>query len=288
MALKISNQFFMKWMLFALFIFSSPANAANSVEFLGSFSKVGITEEHQYIYQLDLWREGQKVFGFYSFNAGLYGDGITRSIPWRIAGDIKGKSLMLKNEHDYFSFTGQFSKHNLSGLWKDSMTKGIDVVLTKLPINETDPALLKASLVSPETWGQWAEQYLDSEVAKDKQLSKEVANCARGSGKSCLSFGNYSKLRGNLVRARNYYEAGCHLNEAYACLFLGDTGKAKEIWQGLCTGKATMENNFACLALGKLAEDLGNRSEAKEWYRKGCNDSIPLICPDFKRLDMEE
>jgi len=286
MALKISNQFFMKWMLFALFTLSSPASAANSVKFLGSFSKAGITEEHQYIYQLDLWREGQKVFGFYSFNAGLYGDGITKGIPWRIAGDLEGDSLILKNEHNLFSFTGNFSKQNLSGLWIDSMTKGIDVVLTKLPKNETDPALLKASLVSPETWGQWAEQYLDSKVAKDKQLSEEAANCATGNGKSCLSFGNYSKLRGNLVRARNYYEAGCHLNEAYACLFLGDTGKAKKIWQGLCTGKATMENNFACQALGKLAEDLGNRSEAKEWYRKGCNDSMPLICPDFKRLDM--
>lgn len=286
MALKISNQFFMRWMLLVLFIFSSPVNAASSVEFLGSFSKVGVTEEHQYLYQLDLWREGQKVFGFYSFNAGLYGDGITRGVPWRIAGDIKGESLMLKNGHNSFSFTGQFSKRNLSGRWKDSMTKGVDMVLVNLPINETDPALLKASLVSLETWSQWAEHYLDNEVAKDKQLSNEIANCAGGNGKACLGFGNYSKLRGNLVMARKYYEAGCHLNEAYACLFLGNSDKAKEIWQGLCTGEANMENNFACQALGKLAEDSGNRSEAKEWYRKGCNDSVPLICPDFKRLDM--
>lgn len=285
MALKISNQLSMKWMLLVLLISSSPVKAANSVEFLGSFSKVGITEEHQYIYQLDLWREGPKVFGFYSFNAGLYGDGITRGIPWRIAGDIKGESLMLKNEHDSFSFAGKLSKHNLSGLWKDSMTKGIDVVLTKLPINETIPALSKASLVSLETWGQWAEQYLDSEVAKDKQLSKKIADCASGNGQACLGFGNYSKLRGNLVTARKYYEAGCQLNEAYACLFMGNSDKAKEIWQALCTGSASMENNFACQALGKLAEDLGNRAEAKEWYRKGCNDSIPLVCPDFKRLD---
>ena len=270
-----------------MFFISSSANSTNSVEFLGSFSKVGVTGEHQYLYQLDIWREDQKVFGFYSFSAGLYGDGITKSIPWRIAGDIKGESLILKNEHGLFSFTGQFSKQNLSGLWIDSMAKGIDVVLTKLPINETNPALFKASLVSLETWSQWAEQYLDSEVAKDKQLSNEITNCASGNGEACLSFGNYSKLRGNLVKAYNYYEAGCRLNEAYACLFMGDSGKAKKIWQGLCTGAATMENNFACQALGKLAEDLGNRSEAKEWYRKGCNDSVPLICPDSTRLDME-
>lgn len=268
-----------------MFIFSSPVNAANSVEFLGSFSKVGITEEHQYIYQLDLWREGQKVFGFYSFNAGLYGDGITRGIPWRIAGDIKGQSLMLKNENDSFSFSGKLSNQNLSGVWKDSMTEGVDVVLTKLPINETIPALLNASLFSFETWGQWAEHYLDSEVAKDNQLSKEIANCVNGNGQACLGFGNYSKLRGNLAMARKYYEAGCQLNEAYACLFMGNSNKAKEIWLGLCTGVASMENNFACEALGKLAEDSGNRAEAKEWYRKGCNNSIPLICPDFKRLD---
>ena len=273
-----------KWMLLVLLAISCT-RAASAVEFLGSFSKEGFTEEHYYIYQLDLWREGEDLFGFYGFYAGLQGDPVRGMNPWRIAGGLKGKSVLLKNEHVHFSFSGSLSGSDLSGRWSDSMTNGIDLTLKKLPATEIEPALLKATLGSYEAWAHWAEQYLDSKDADNKQLSQELASCASGNGQACLGAGNHSALRGNQERARQLYETGCNLNNPYSCFFMGRVERAREIFESHCTGKATMENNFACKALGELEEKSGNLTAAKEWYRKGCNDSIPLVCPDFKRLD---
>lgn len=284
MNLNLSKQFlFINAWLLALLLVSCPAHAADSVEFLGSFSKQRVTEEHQYIYQLDLWREGKNVFGFYSFNAGHYGDGISKGSPWRIEGEIKGALVTLKNKKLLFSFNGQLTKLKLSGRWKDP--NEVNVVLIKQPLKQTEPALLDAPLISSESWGLWAESYLDSVDTNDKQLSGEIASCSNGNGRSCTFAASHSELRGHLNIARQYYEAGCKLNEAYACIAMGREARAKEIWESVCTGQASMENNFACSALGELAEKAGNLVAAKEWFRKGCNSSIPLVCPDFKRLN---
>ena len=272
-------------MLLVLLAISCPIRAVNAVEFLGSFSKEGYTEEHLYIYQLDLWREGEKLFGYYGFYAGLQGDPVSGKNPWRIAGSLKGNYVLLKSEHVHFSFSGSLSGRDLSGRWSDSMTNGIDITLRKLSATEIEPALLKASLGSYEAWAHWAEQYLDSKDADNKQLSQDLASCARGNGHSCLGAGNHAALRGNQERARQLYETGCNLNNPDACRFVGRMDRAREINESRCTGKATMENNFACKYLGEQEEKAGNLTEAKEWYRKGCNDSIPMVCPDFKRLD---
>ncbi len=274
----------MKWVLLVLAI-SGSINAASAVEFLGRFSHEGWTEEHRYIYRLDLWREGEKLFGFYAFSAGLQGDRISGINSWRIAGSLKGKTVLLKGEQAHFSFSGNLSESTLSGRWSDSMTSGMELTLQKLPAAETEPALLRASLVNYEAWAQWAEQYLDSKDVKDKQLSQYITNCTNGDGTACLAAGNHSKLRGNHERARQSYEAGCNLNNPSACLFVGREERAREILKSRCTGQVAMENNFACKALGELEEKTGHLAEAKEWYRKGCNDSIPKVCPDFKRLD---
>jgi len=278
----------MKWMLLVLLAISCSIRLANAVEFLGSFSKVGFTEEHYYVYRLDLWREGENLFGFYAFYAGLQGDPIREMDSWRIEGVLNGKSISLKGEHVPFSFSGSYSESNLSGRWSDSMTNGITLTLKKLPAKETEPAVLIASLGSYEAWAQWAEKYLDRKDSNNKQLSQELTSCANGDGEACLGAGNFAKLRGKLERARQLYETGCNLNNPYSCLFIGREERAREIFESLCTGKATMDNNFACKALGELEEKAGNVTEAKEWYRKGCNDSIPKVCPDFKRLDNQK
>ena len=275
----------LKWMLLVLLAISCPIRAVNAVEFLGSFSKEGFTEEHRYIYQLNLWREGGKLFGYYGFYAGLQGDPVSGMNPRRIVGSLKGKSVLLKSEHVHFSFSGSLSGSDLSGTWSDSMTKGIDITLKKLSSTEIEPALLKASLGSYEAWAHWAEKYLDSKAADNKQLSQKLASCDSGNGQACLGAGNDAALRGNQKRARQLYETGCNLNNPDACRFIGRMGRAREINESRCTGKATMENNFACKYLGEQEEKAGNIEIAKQWYRKGCNDSIPMVCPDFKRLD---
>ncbi len=272
-------------MLLVLLAITGPIRAENAVEFLGSFTEKRWTEEHYYIYQLDLWHEGEKLFGFYAFYGGLQGDRKRGADSWRIAGGLKGKSVLLKGEHIRFSFSGNLSERDLSGRWSGSMTKGIYLTLQKLPATETELALLKASFGSYEAWAQWAEQYLDSKDADNKQLSKKLISCTSGDARACLAAGNHSALRGNQERARQLYEAGCKLNNPWSCLNIGRVKRAREILESRCTGKATMENNFACKALGKLEEKGGNLPEAKEWYRKGCNDSIPKVCPDFKRLE---
>jgi hypothetical protein len=257
----------------------------NAVEFLGSFSKERFTEEHYYFYQLDIWRDGEKLFGFYAFYAGLQGDPKGTMNSWRIAGGLKGKSVSLESEHVNFAFSGNLSESGISGQWSDSMTKGTNVTLQKQPAAQIVPALSKAPLGSYEAWLQWAEQYLDGKDAKNKQLSKELAGCAGGDGQACLVAGNHSNLRGNKEGARQLYETGCRLNSPYSCIFIGREDAARKIFESLCTGKATMENNFACQSLGELEEKAGNFTIAKDWYRKGCNDSLPKVCLDFNRLE---
>jgi hypothetical protein len=44
------------------------------VVFLGSFSNLKFTEEHQYGAEVRLWRQGPDLFGFFSYAAGLRGD----------------------------------------------------------------------------------------------------------------------------------------------------------------------------------------------------------------------
>jgi len=285
----IKQFFYMQWLLLALLTLPCSASAANTVEFLGSYKYERFTEEHRYIYQLDLWREADKAFGFFAFNAVLNGDPMISAPIWRTAGDIMGNTVVLSNDHVVvFGFTGEFSKDTLSGRWTDSMTNGAEMVLTKLPASKTNPALIKASLASYEAWAKWAKQYLDNQDANDKQHSKELADCASGDGTACLRRGNRAKMNGNLEKAHMLYESGCVLKQAHACLAIGRVDKAKEILKAHCTGEENIENNFACKTLGKLDEDSGNRAEAKEWYRKGCNASIPLVCPDFKRLDAQK
>lgn len=271
-------------MLLALLILPSPLRAESAVEFLGSFSHERRTAEHYYGYRLDLWREGAKVFGFYASNGGLQGDGVRGGYPWRIAGDLKGNSVLIKSEHVNFIFSGNLSENNLSGRWTDSMEK-IELALQKLPATGIEPALLKASLGSYESWARWAEQFLDRKDADNRQLSQNLTNCSSGDGAACLAAGNHSKLRGNQETARQLYETGCRLNDATSCFNIGRVERARGILESRCTGEATMQNNFACEALGKLEEKAGHLMEAKEWYRKGCNDSIPKVCPDFKRLE---
>lgn len=271
--------------LILLILLALPNSAipSSTVEFIGSFHYQRVTEEHIYNYRLDLWREGDKVFGFYGSYGGLQGNGEPDIEPWRVDGTVKGRSLSLKNDHIGFHFSGNLLKNEISGRWRDS-GETADLFLN-LPSTETAPALLKAPRESYEVWSRWAEQYLDTYDEKNWHLSQDVNNCEAGDGRACLAAGNHSNLRGNKERALQRYESGCRLNNANCCINVGQVDKAKEILKKQCTGKSTMENNFACEKLGKLAEKSGNLTKAKEWYRKGCNDSIPKVCPDFRRLE---
>lgn len=271
--------------LLALLATPVMSDAANKIQFMGSFTQSRSTEEHYYTYQIDLWREGEKAFGFYTFDGGLHGNGNKKVLPWRIVGSVVGSEVLLKGGHVRFGFNGALTEKDMSGRWSDSMTDGRNITLVRQPTTATDPALLQASLSSYTSWEKWAERYLDAIEARDKYLSHELEKCEKGNGSACVGAGNRAALRGNRESARRLHEAGCKLNNATACRFSGNIEKARRINMSRCTGEATMDNNFACQALGRLEEKAGNLKAAREWYRKGCNESIPKVCPELKRLE---
>ncbi len=264
------------------------ATTATAVEFLGTYSRIQYTAEHYYLNQLTLWHEGENAFGFYSFHAALQGDPVQDMMPIRISGSLKGNVILLNGEFkQYFIFKGRISKNSLSGQITTYMMNGRDLTLDKLSPSKTEPSILKAYFESHDAWEKWAEIYLDTKEASNKQISDEVALCANGDGQACLGAGNRASHRGKLAKAQSLYESGCNFNNPTSCQFIGRTEKARGILESSCTGKPTMNNNFACRDLGKLEEKAGNLTAAREWYRKGCNKSIPLICPDFNRLNAD-
>ena len=108
-------------------------HAAMPVEFLGRFSYKRSTEEHHYVYRLDLWHEENKLFGFYAFDGRQYGDPSGELDSFRIKGSLVGDEVSLKGELVDFDFSGRFSKQELSGAWSDSMQKRLEMRLSKLP-----------------------------------------------------------------------------------------------------------------------------------------------------------
>ena len=52
----------------------SPACAGGKVEPIGAFTNMRFTEEHAYGYTVELWRDGDRLFGFLMVSEGLAGD----------------------------------------------------------------------------------------------------------------------------------------------------------------------------------------------------------------------
>ncbi len=53
---------------------AEPIGSDQQVTFVGSFSNMRYTEEHQYGDEIDLWRSGNQIFGHFLHSAGLAGD----------------------------------------------------------------------------------------------------------------------------------------------------------------------------------------------------------------------
>lgn len=55
----------------------SIKESSNTFVYLGSFSNMEYTEEHQYGFEVDLWRVGRTLFGHFFHSEGLIGDAPT-------------------------------------------------------------------------------------------------------------------------------------------------------------------------------------------------------------------
>lgn len=119
--------------LLALMFFLAIAHAdqSSSIIGIGMFSNFRFTEEHQYGASVQLWREGDALFGLFSYSQGLIGDtpaGMLEKVTFdpktgrisftaRLTMGMHGCKLH-NNVHsqDVFHFDGVLSELSLSGI----------------------------------------------------------------------------------------------------------------------------------------------------------------------------
>jgi hypothetical protein len=118
--------------LLGLIVFSVIAQADQSPKMfaLGAFSNFRFTEEHQYGAGVQLWREGEAVFGLFSYSQGLIGDtpaGVVEKVSFDPkTGHISFTARLTMGMHgckvhsnvpsqDVFHFDGVLSNMSLSG-----------------------------------------------------------------------------------------------------------------------------------------------------------------------------
>lgn len=123
--------------LLSLFVFLAIAQAGQSAQIigLGMFSNFRFTEEHQYGASVQLWREGEAVFGLFSYSQGLIGDtpaGMLEKVSFDSeTGHISFVARLTMGLHgckvhgnvpsqDIFYFDGVLSKTSLSGTLKQA------------------------------------------------------------------------------------------------------------------------------------------------------------------------
>ncbi len=120
--------------LLTIFLLALCSNTVRAVgdkaSFLGEFSNVRHTAEHEYGYSVQLWRDGDKPFGLFSAAAGLAGDtrlGLLDDVEFDpVTGKLSFTAKLTtgviymgqgKQEpsHDLFSFKGSLIHNVISG-----------------------------------------------------------------------------------------------------------------------------------------------------------------------------
>lgn len=127
----------MKIKLFFLLVFcliggsSAFAQSKQTVKKLGAFTNMRFTAEHQTGYQIELWQEKNRVFGFFLASEGLIGDtptGLLEAVTFDAkTGNISFRALLStgitfdkNNEEvptrDRFEFKGVLKNRKLTGV----------------------------------------------------------------------------------------------------------------------------------------------------------------------------
>jgi len=112
------------------FLTITHAGQSASIVGLGVFSNFRFTDEHQYGAEVQLWREGDALFGIFSYSQGLVGDtraGILEKVTFDPeTGHIAFTARLTMGMHgcklhnnvpsqEIFRFDGVLSEHSLSG-----------------------------------------------------------------------------------------------------------------------------------------------------------------------------
>jgi hypothetical protein len=153
-----------------LIVFLAFAQAGHSAAIvgLGTFANFRFTEEHQYGASVQLWREGEAVFGLFSYSQGLIGDtpaGMLEKVSFDSkTGHISFTARLTMGLHsckvhsnvpsqDIFQFDGVLSKASLSGALKhaDSLHKEQAPTEENIVLKESDDGVV-THYTSREQW----------------------------------------------------------------------------------------------------------------------------------------
>jgi hypothetical protein len=246
----------------AIGLISGPAISAlgapsdSRIVFIGTFYTERFTEEHEYLDQVDLWRDGYRAFGLTSSVAGLVGDQIP--ILRRFDGTISD----LRDLHLSNGFRGAFKDSMLSGIDGDSA----DVELRRSPDQMgTNPH--NAPRISFEAWRNWADSLIDAAEARHPYIRQELAKCLAGDGRACVGIGNRLKER-KPDEARRYWKMACDRGNWAGCKFFGDESRYRANLIATCNSaqKPPYERASAC-------------GELKNPYERAS------ACGELKKLD---
>jgi hypothetical protein len=260
-------------LLIALLAPAPPTGAetyATTTMFLGSFYSEIQGEEHLYQDQIDLWREGSRVFGLTTSFTGI-GPRLGR-----FEGTLDEKSGSL---HLFGSigrdFRGTLTDSGLSGaIWSDAL------VQYELALDPMGSHASEAPTTSYGDWRTWADSLIDDAEAKDPFIQQDIEKCTAGDAWACVNVGNGLSYR-KPEEARRYWKIACGDGNWAGCKFLGDQDRYLAILHRLCSTseKPSLARNMACEELGAIAEKASRIDEAVHWYEIGCNEyRLPTTC----------
>jgi hypothetical protein len=147
---------------------AARAQTPRPIVSLGEFSNMRYTEEHAYGYSVQLWREGETVFGFFLASEGLAGDtptGLLDSVKFdsktgRLSFRAKltmGIDARQQPSRDLFEFDGRLGRASLNGSLKHSngtISNG-PATAQRINLKKIQP---DTALSQPGSYAEWKQQ----------------------------------------------------------------------------------------------------------------------------------
>jgi hypothetical protein len=145
-------------------------DSKQKIQFVGRFSNMSFTEEHQYGDRVDLWRTGENIFGHFLHSEGLAGDtpvGEIADVHYNSrSGALSFEAKLTTGEHycklhrgvpsqDLFKFKGTLKADSLEGELIHIEVLDDNHVISKENVLLKRPKVKEASNDPSETYGEW-------------------------------------------------------------------------------------------------------------------------------------
>ncbi|TBR19157.1 hypothetical protein EPO15_14525 [bacterium] len=153
--------------------YDDPIPPKQPITFLGTFSNMRYTEEHQYGYAVELWQAGDVLFGHFLASDGLAGDtplGLMENLEYTPATGVlsfsakltSGTHLCKKHKgvpsRDLFRFAGRLMGKRILGTVRelDGLHDNQPTRTEKVELKREKPE--GEDLPSPKKYGEWKEE----------------------------------------------------------------------------------------------------------------------------------